>query len=528
MTLYKHFVRSAMIAGVATMGATAVSAETLTVGMRANSTSVDPHFHRGPNAALSEHIYDALVAQDNRKRIMPSLAISWGPISDDTWEFKLREGVTFHDGSPFTADDVVCSWARPPKIIDSPGSFTSFTQGKEVTKVDDYTVHIKTEGPYPSMIYDASAIFIVSDEVGCDASTDDYLNGNAAVGTGPYKLGAYVPDQIVILEANENYWGEAPEFSDVKFLPISSDPSRVAALLAGDVDMIDQVPTSDIGVLRDNPNLTVHSTETDRVIFLFPDHWRENSPFVKGLDGSDIKSPLQDNRVRLALSLAMNRKAISERVMEGQSVPAEQIMPEGFFGRSTNLSVPEYNPEKAKALLAEAGYPDGFKLTLHGPNDRYINDKKILEALAQMFTQIGIVTDIETMPRSIYFDRASAGADGDPEFSAFLVGWGTRSGEASDPMRALIHSRDPAAGFGANNRGRYSNPEVDAIIEEALVTVDRDKRQALFAEATDISMSEHAIIPIHFQMQNWASRSDLTYPARTDGLTMAFDVKTVK
>lgn len=523
-----RFLRIALASSAVTLGAAAVQAESLTIGMRANSTSVDPHFHRGPNAALSEHIYDALVAQDNRKRIMPSLAVSWEPISDDTWEFKLREGVTFHDGSPFTADDVVCSWARPPKIIDSPGSFTSFTQGKTVTKVDDYTVHIKTEGPYPSMVYDVSAIFIVSDEVGCDASTDDYLNGDAAVGTGPYELVEFVPDQRAVLKASDSYWGEKPEFTDVTFLPITSDPARVAALLAGDVDMIDQVPTADVSGLRDNPDITVHSTETDRVIFLFPDHWRENSPFVKGLDGSDIKSPLQDNRVRLALSLAMNREAISDRVMEGQSLPAEQIMPEGFFGRSENLSVPPYDPEKAKELLAEAGYPDGFKLTLHGPNDRYINDKKILEGLAQMFTRIGIVTDIDTMPRSVYFDRASQGANGDPEFSAFLVGWGTRSGEASDPMRALIHSRDPDAGFGANNRGRYSNPEVDALIEEALVTVDREKRRDLFEKATDIAMSEHAIIPIHFQLQNWASRNDLTYPARTDSLTMAFDVKTAK
>ena len=528
MNLNRYILRSALAAGAVALGAVSVQAESLTIGMRANSTSVDPHFHRGPNAALSEHIYDALVAQDNRKRIMPSLAVSWGPISDDTWEFKLREGVTFHDGSPFTADDVVCSWARPPKIIDSPGSFTSFTQGKTVTKVDDYTVHIKTEGPYPSMIFDASAIFIVSDEVGCDATTDDYLNGGAAVGTGPYELVEFVPDQRVVLKASDSYWGEAPEFSDVTFLPITSNPSRVAALLAGDVDMIDQVPTADIGALEGNSDIVLHSTETDRVIFLFPDHWRENSPFVKGQDGSDIKSPLQDNRVRLALSLAMNRQAISDRVMEGQSLPAEQIMPEGFFGRSENLSVPPYDPERAKALLAEAGYADGFRVTLHGPNDRYVNDKQILEALAQMFTQIGIVTDIDTMPRSVYFDRASQGADGDPEFSLFLVGWGTRSGEASDAMRALIHSRNPDAGFGANNRGRYSNPEVDALIEEALVTVDQETRRALFEKATDISMAEHAIIPIHFQLQNWASRTDLTYPARTDGLTMAFDIKTVQ
>ncbi|MGI9505501.1 MAG: ABC transporter substrate-binding protein, partial [Geminicoccaceae bacterium] len=370
--------RVGMLVACSAAVASMASAESLTIGLRANSTSVDPHFHHGPNAAMSEHIYDALVAQDHRKQILPSLAVSWEPISENTWEFKLREGVTFHDGSPFTADDVVCSWARPVKITNSPGSFTTFTENKTVTKVDDYTVHFTTDGPYPQMVTDTAMIFIVSDENGCDASTDDFHNGEAASGTGPYKLAEFIPDQKIVLTANENYWGDAPEFSDITYLPINSDPSRVAALLSGDVDMIAQVPTADLAQLQDNPDIAVHSTETDRVIFLFPDHWRENSPHVKGLDGSEIKSPLLDNRVLKAMSKAINREAISERVMEGQSVPAGQILPEGFFGRSDKLSPEPYDPEGAKALLAEAGWGDGFKLRLHGPNDRYINDKRIL------------------------------------------------------------------------------------------------------------------------------------------------------
>jgi peptide/nickel transport system substrate-binding protein len=223
--------------------------------------------------------------------------------------------------------------------------------------------------------------------------------------------------------------------------------------------------------------------------------------------------------------MAINRDVIVERVMEGVAIPAGQLLPDGFFGVSENLSPPAYDPEGAKALLAEAGYGDGFQMTIHGPNDRYINDAKIAEAVAQMLTRVGIKTAVETMPRSVYFGRASTGSpEGEPEFSFILVGWGAGSGEASSPLKALIHTTDKDRGYGATNRGRHSDATIDAVIEEALATVNDAKRQELLAKATELSMENVAIIPTHFQVNTWGAKAGMRYTPRTDEYTIAMGV----
>ncbi|MEM9812799.1 MAG: ABC transporter substrate-binding protein, partial [Pseudomonadota bacterium] len=479
----------------------------------------------GPNNALARHIFGRLILQDERQQLTPGLALSWAPIDDLTWEFKLREGVTFHDGSAFTADDVVCSFVRAPDVPNSPSGFGTYTKGKEVVKIDDFTIHFKTEAPYPLMANDVSTIPIVSDTSGCDASTEDYNAGTAAIGTGPYKFVSYKPGEAIELALNEDYWGEKPVWTEVTLRAISSGPSRVAALLAGDVDMIAGVPTTDIETLKNTDGIALSQGVSNRVIYLHMDQFREDSPFVTAKDGSPITNPLMDQRVRLAISKAINRDAIVERVMEGVAIPAGQLLPEGFFGVSENLEPEAYDPEGAKALLAEAGYADGFAMTIHGPNDRYINDAAIAEAVGQMLARIGIDTSVETMPRSVYFSRASRGGeDGQPEFSFILVGWGAGSGEASSPLKSLIHTFDADRGFGSSNRGRHSDAEVDALIEEALATVDDAGRQALLAEATEKAIANVAIIPTHFQVNTWATKEGLSYVARTDEYTLATGV----
>jgi peptide/nickel transport system substrate-binding protein len=295
----------------------------------------------------------------------------------------------------------------------------------------------------------------------------------------------------------------------------------VAALLAGDVEFIDNVPTTDITRLEMNPKLNLSQGVSNRVIYLHMDQFREDSPYVKAKDGGPIKNPLKDVRVRRAISKAINRPAIVERVMEGVAIPAGQLLPAGFFGVSENLKPEKYDPQGAKQLLADAGLPDGFQLTIHGPNDRYINDAKIAEAIAQMLTRIGIKTAVETMPKSVYFKRASRGGPNkSPEFSFVLVGWGAGSGEASSPLKSLLHTYDKSRGFGASNRGRYSNPEVDQLVEQALATVDDAKRQKLLAKATEIAINDLGIIPLHYQVNTWASRKGLKYLARTDEQTL--------
>jgi peptide/nickel transport system substrate-binding protein len=386
-------------------------------------------------------------------------------------------------------------------------------------------VHIKTERPYPLMPNDMSTFSIVSRKHGEGAKTPDYNSGKATIGTGAYKFVEYLPGDRIVLKRNENYWGDKPEWTEVTLKAIKSGPSRVAALLAGDVDLIEQTPTADIERLKKDPNLTLSQGISNRVIYLHLDHDRDASPFVEGKDGSEIANPLKDQRVRMAISQAINRDAIVSHVMEGIAIKAGQLLPEGFFGRSPNLKPVKYDPGLAKRNLSEAGVGDGFKLTIHGPNDRYINDSKIAEAVAQMLTKIGIRTDVVTMPRSVYFKRASRGGpNGTPEFSFILVGWGSGTGEASSPLKSLIHTYDKSRGFGASNRGRYSNAEVDTLIEDALATVDDAKRQDLLAEATEIAINDGAIIPLHYQVNTWAARKGIKYRARTDEATVATDV----
>ena len=527
MKLLKSTV-AALAAALLALPVAVSAAGELTIGLASEPSSIDPHFHNlGPNNAVARVIFDRLIMPDDKQQLRPGLAVSWKPIDDTTWEFKLRKGVKFHDGSPFTADDVVFTFQRAPNVEGSPSSFGTYLKGKAITRIDDHTVHIKTERPYPLMPNDMSTFSIVSRKHGEGAKTPDYNSGKATIGTGAYKFVEYLPGDRIVLERNETYWGDKAEWTRVTMKAIKSGPSRVAALLAGDVDLIAQTPTVDIERLKKDPNLTLSQGISNRVIYLHLDHARKASPFVKGKDGSDIKNPLQDQRVRMAISQAINRDAIVTHVMEGIAIKAGQLLPEGFFGRSAKLQPVAYDPKQAKRNLSEAGYGDGFKLTIHGPNDRYINDAKIAEAVAQMLTRVGIQTDVVTMPRSVYFKRASRGGpDGTPEFSFILVGWGSGTGEASSPLKSLIHSYDKSRGFGASNRGRYNNAKVDTLIEDALATVDDAKRQDLLAEATEIAINDGAIIPLHYQVNTWAARKGIKYRARTDEATVATDVIT--
>lgn len=502
-----------------------VLADDLTIGLSSEPTAIDPHYHNlTPNLSFGQHIFDSLIRQDANQSLKPGLAVSWAPIDDLTWEIKLREGVTFHDGSAFNADDVVASFKRAPDVPNSPSSFATYTKGKEVVKIDDYTVHVKTAAPYPLVPNDISQVLIISDAHE-GASTAEFNDGTAAVGTGPYVFGSFVPGDSITVTANEGYWDGAPSWDSVTFRPISAGPSRVAALLAGDVDMINGVPTSDIEVLESNADIELWQGSSNRVIYLHLDQFRESSPQITAKGGGDLTNPLMDQRVRLAISKAINREAIVDRVMEGVAIPAGQLLPDGFFGVSDKLAVEAYDPEGAKALLAEAGYGDGFAMTIHGPNDRYINDAKIVEAIAQMLTRVGIEASVETMPRSVYFKRASSGGDGGlPEFSLVLVGWGAGSGEASSPLKSLVHTFDKERGFGSSNRGRYSNDKVDMLIETALATVEDEKRKALLAEATEMAIGDLAVIPLHFQVNTWATRAGLKYEPRTDEFTVASGV----
>jgi peptide/nickel transport system substrate-binding protein len=228
---------------------------------------------------------------------------------------------------------------------------------------------------------------------------------------------------------------------------------------------------------------------------------------------------LLDRRVRKALSMAINRDAIVDRIMNGVAVPAGELLPQGMFGTTPGAEHEKYDPEGAKQLLAEAGYPNGFGLTIGSPNDRYINDAQVSQAVAQMFTRIGIQTQVDAVTASTFFARRNAF-----EFSVYLAGWGAATGEMSSPLRALVATPDKAKGYGGTNAGRYSNPEMDAVIDEALATVDDDKREALLQKASKIVMEDYGILPLHFEVTPWAYRKGLSFEPRVDQYTLAVGV----
>ncbi len=498
-------------------------AQSLTLALGADVTSIDPHYHLlTPNANVAEHVFDTLIHKDERQRLRPGLALSWKPIDDTTWELKLRPGVKFHDGSEFTAEDVVFSLDRPATIKNSPGPYTIYTKAVvDKTIVDPLTVRLKTAGPYPLLPVEVGAVVIVSRKAAANANPEDFNSGKATIGTGPYRFARWAKGDRIELTRNDGYWGGKPAWEKVTLRVIPTDAARVAALLAGDVQAIENVPTADHAKLRGNANLALHRVISNRIIYLHIDSNRDKSPHVFDKAGKPLdKNPLKDVRVRRAISKAINRQAIADRLMEGLAVPSGQLMPEGFFGHNPAIKAEAFDPDGAKKLLAEAGYPDGFGLTIHGPNDRYINDDQICQALAQMLTRVGIAAKVETMPASVYFSRANK-----LEFSFMLVGWGSDTGEASSPLKALLATFDRDKGMGTTNRGRYASPKMDGLLAEALRTVDDPKREKLLQEATAVAMGDLGIIPLHHQVNVWATRKGLSYVPRTDERTYAFEFK---
>jgi len=507
------------------LGASLAPAQELRIALAAEPTSIDPLYHTlNPNNEIARHIFDRLVHQDPKQTLIAGLALSWKPIDDGTWEFKLRPDVKFHDGNALTPDDIIFSIDRAPKVPNSPASFAIYTKEvKSIEVIDPLTLHIHTGAPYPLLPNDLSTISIQEKKVVEGKGTDDFNKGPAAIGTGPFKFVEWVPGNRLVLTRNDGYWGDKPEWAKVTFHPITNNAARVAALLAGDVDFIENVPTTDLAQLKTNSKVRIVQAVSNRVIYLHLDSNRDQSPFVFDVDGKPLaKNPLKDQRVRLAMSKAINRQAIVDRVMEGAAIPAGQLLPEGFFGVSPNLPPEKYDPEGAKKLLAEAGYPNGFKITLHSPNDRYVNDEKVAQAVAQMLTRIGIKTDVQAMPQAVYFSRASK-----LEFSFMLLGWGADTGEPSSPLKSLLATNNPAKGWGAANRGRFSDPKLDDLLQQALNTVDDDKRSLLLQQATEIGIRDVGIIPLHYEVTVWGMRSDLTFVGNTNQYTQAFDVHRV-
>ena len=515
--------RFAFAALFACMALPVAAQPTLNVGTGGAFTSMDPHYHNyGPNNVMTSYVFDPLVRFDPKYQPEASLAVSWRLVDDTTWEFKLRPGVKFHDGTSFTADDVAFTYARVPQVPNSPGSFTFATKPiTQIEIVDTHTIRLHTATPLPLLAYNLANVRIVSRKYGENATTADYNSLKAAIGTGPYRATEFQVGERAVFERNDSWWDKKPAWAKVVYRSLVNDAARNAALQSGDVDIIDQVPPRDVAALKKNPKLAIASMAGQRLIYLGVDASRAATPFATDLQGNPLAvNPLKDVRVRRALSLAINRDGIRDKVMDGFSEPTGQLMPEGASGYDPALPPDPYDPELAKKLLAEAGYKDGFGITLHGPNNRYVNDSKIVEAIAQMWTRIGVKTTVDTMPAATFFSRAVKA-----EFSVRLSGWASDTGEASSNLTELIASSAPEKGRGpVFDPSKYANPKVDQIVEQSLTIVDPVKREAMYRAVERLAMPDLPIIPIHHQVNVFAMRKGLRFDMRMQEGVRAWDV----
>ncbi|GAC1344645.1 MAG: ABC transporter substrate-binding protein [Acetobacteraceae bacterium] len=517
-----------LITAILLAGSPAARAETvLNVGTGGAFTSLDPHYHNlTPNNLIADALFGALVTLDGEFKPQPNLAERWSAIDDHTWEFKLRPGITLSDGTPITADDVAFTIERIPSVLNSPSSFTPSVKPIErFETVDPLTFRLHTKNPEPLLPYFLANARIVSRKYGQGEVTADYNSGKAVIGAGPYKLESVLLGDRIVFVRNERYWGPKPFWDRVNYRLIVNDAARTAALQAGDVDIVDQVSTRDVATLQKNPKLDTRAPAGQRLIYLYLDTEREPTPFAFDMAGKPLaQNPLKDLRVRQALSLAINREGIRTQIMDGFAVPTGQLMPKGAAGYTPDLKPDPYDPQRARKLLADAGYPQGFALTLNGPNDRYVNDRAIVEAIAQMWTRIGVKTAVATGPASTFFSGAAR-----DEYTTSLNGWASDTGEASSSLIQIIASSNPEKGRGAVlRRSHFAREAIDKVVEQSLATFDPEEREKLYVEATKMGLQEQAFIPLHHQVNIYAMRKGMSLRPRMQEGVRPWEVDEVK
>lgn len=500
--------------GVASLEA---SAQTLRFASQSDALTLDPHAqNEGPTITMSMQFYDPLIIRDNDMGIRPGLAVSWETLEPTLWEFKLREGVTFHDGSAFTAEDAAFSLdrARVP-----PSDYRNYISSiSEVRVVDDHTLHIETAAPNPILPQQLTNIVMLSkawaEEHGVEEA-QNYADGEEshavrnAMGTGPFKLESRAPDERTVLIRNDDYWDAENlpmEVERVVFTPIASAATRVAALLSGELDLILYPPVQDLQRLEQSADIQVKNTPENRTIFLGLNQGAED------LDSDSVEgeNPLADKRVREAINLAIDVDAIQRVVMRGQSVPAGSIAPIYITGYQEEFDErPERDLERAQELLAEAGYEEGFSIDFACPNDRYNNDEAICQAIVGMLGQAGIQANLRAQTRSLHFQQLQNG-----ELDFYMLGWGVPTFDSEYIFNFLYHTNDGQRG--SWNMTGFSNERMDELVLAMSGETDLDARDALLAEAWEIALEDLTYVPLHHEVLNWAMRSNVDLPIRAD------------
>src|SRR5580698_698204 len=528
MSVRQMSVRQILLAAItASIAAFApASAQTLRYANQGDLKSLDPYTLRETTTiAHHGHIHEGLVARDKELKIVPALAESWETPEPTRWRFHLRHNVKFHNGDPFTADDVVFSADRVRAVG---SNFTTIipTDAK-VVKVDDYTVDFVLSSPNPILITQWDGWYIM-DKKWCEdnnavaptpaSATSPSFASLHANGTGAFMIESHQPGVKTVFKANPNWWRK-PEHNlkEIIFTPISSDATRVAALLSGDVDVIEPVPIQDIARVNSSPDATVMTGPELRTIFLGMDQVRDELLYsnVKG------KNPFKDVRVREAFYKAIDVDLIKSRVMRGLSTPSALMIAPQLFALSKDFVRPKADPDAAKKLLTEAGYPDGFEVTMDCPNDRYVNDAAICEAVVGMLARIGVKVDLLAQPKAQYFAKVLK--PGGYQTSFYLLGWTPASMDSQNVMNDIMGCRDdPKSSRGEANLGGYCDKKLDELSDKVLLETDTAKRNQMIKDAFEIGIKDWGYIPLHQQALAWGVSNKVKLTQRPDNQVLLY------
>ncbi|WP_415716285.1 ABC transporter substrate-binding protein [Roseibium sp.] len=481
--------------------------------------TMDPHaVNSAPVLGFLNNVYEGLVRRDKNMQIEGSLAESWEPLGADGWRFKLREGVKFHDGSDLTAEDVLFSYERASSEEADTSSW--FSPVKEVKIVDDYTIDFLTHAPNP-IFPDSIANFMIMDKGWSEANnavrpakeSETYATLNAN-GTGPFRLASREPGVQTVLEPFDGWWDEKEHnLTKATFMPIANPATAVSGLLSGQVDLINPVPVQDVNRIESQDGLTLHQGIEARVIMLGFGHGHDALKY--SAETAD-KNPFQDVKVRQAVQKAIKAEALVDKIMRGNAEVASQLVSPQMKGYSESASNRTgYDPDGAKALLAEAGYADGFSFGLKCPNDRYINDEALCKAMAAMLTQAGMKADLNAMPVRNYWPELRAG-----NFDMYLLGWSPGTFDAEHPVRFLVTTKNDEKKLGSWNFGRYSNARVDELLPLIQKEIDPKERQAMLDEVAGIIRDDVVYVPLHIQPLLWGSKSNIDLTQRADNFLM--------
>ncbi len=522
--------KSLVIAGVSALALSAVaavpaSAKTFKFAFQGDAQSLDPHsLNETFTLGMLGNIYEPLIAYDKDMQKTPALATKWEAVTPTKWKFTLRQGVKFHNGNAFTADDVIFTWER----MGSEGSDQKARAGliSKMTKIDDFTLMIETPVPNPSVLNEMTFMYIMDKEWAeknnairssspKDAGRDGSYATTNANGTGPFMVESRQPDVKTVMVRFKDHWNKniASNVTRVEFTPIKQAATRVAALLSGQIDLVYPVPVQDWKRLNDAPGVKALAGPEARTIFLGMDQDRDELLFssVKG------KNPFKDVRVRKAFAHAIDLNAIKKAIMRGAATPAGLMWAPQIQGFNAASNTPyKYDPEMSKKLLAEAGYGDGFTVTMDCPNNRYVNDEKICQAVAGMMAKVGVKIDLLAQPKSKYFAKVLA--QGGYSTSFYLLGWTPGSMDVYNVFNSLIACRNKDKKAGAFNLGGYCNKKIDELGKIVASETDIAKRQAAIDEAAKILQDEVGYLPLHQQPLSWGVRDGLNVAQRADNV----------